>query len=505
MKLAIMTPLPPVRSGIAHYNWILLPALAERHDVTVVVDQPEFETPRNCSVIQRQRFDRSRFDRVLCHLGNNPYHQFAYAEAMAHPSVAVLHDFVLHHLIVESTLARGDAAAYIEQLNESHGGNGAALARGRQAGFHGEIGNFLYPASGPVAKKSQAVIVHNRYAGKSLRRLGVATPITVVGHPYLPAETTLSRQQVRKRLGFSDDEIVVGMFGFVTAAKRPEVVLEAFARASRANPRLRLLIVGEPAPNIDLEALTKNLMPRTWKSLGYVEDDQFDEYLAATDKVVNLRYPSAGESSGALIRVLAAGKPVAVSDYAQFAELPDAIVVKIPFGPGEVASLSLFLLDEERIAQEAHQKWLAEHASVGSAVQGYERALQGANDIPLESDLALPALPVLPQLRLDGVEWQREQDRWSIRLAITNVGSTRLQSGVFGQPGYRILAKVFENGQEIFDRWIELPRDLNPGDSARIEFGFRALSKDLRLLLAHAIEGVPHFDLPPFARVELQA
>ena len=505
MKLAVLTPLPPVRSGIAHYNSMLLPALAARHQLTVVVDQPEFDTPDGCTVIQRQMLDRSRFDRILYHLGNNPYHEFAYAEAMAHPGVLVLHDFVLHHLIVESTLARGDAAAYIEQMQASHGGSGAALARGREAGFHGEIGNFLYPASGLVANKSQAVIVHNRYAGESLRRLGVSTPITVVGHPYLPSETTFDRGKVRKRLGFAEDEIVVGMFGFVTAAKRPEVVFEAFARASRANSRLRLLIVGEPAPNIDLESLTKNLLPRSWKALGYVEDDQFEEYLTATDKVVNLRYPSAGETSGALIRVLAAGKPVAVSDYAQFAELPDAIAAKIPFGPGEVAALSLFLIDESRDVQDAQKKWLAEHASLQSAVAGYERALQGANDIPIEKGPSMPALPVLPELRLDRVESQRDQDRWSVRLALTNVGGTRLQAGVFGLPGYRVLAKVFENGQEIFDRWIELPRDLNPGDSARIEFAFRSSSGDLRLLVAHAIEGVPHFDLAPFGSAEIQA
>jgi len=33
-------------------------------------------------------------------LGNNPHHAWIYEEAMRTPGVAVLHDVVLHHLIV---------------------------------------------------------------------------------------------------------------------------------------------------------------------------------------------------------------------------------------------------------------------------------------------------------------------------------------------------------------------------------------------------------------------
>ena len=62
--------------------------------------------------------------------------------------------------------------------------------------------------------------------------------------------------------------------------------------------------------------------------------------MAATDLAVNLRYPSAGETSGTLIRAFESGKPVAVSDYAQFAEFPDDCVVKIPFGDAEVTTLA---------------------------------------------------------------------------------------------------------------------------------------------------------------------
>ena len=114
-----------------------------------------------------------------------PATQRIYREAMASPGVIVLHDVVLHHLIVEMTLARGDADGYIAALEANHGPAGAAWALGRANGLHSEMGNFLLPASIDVANRSRAVIVHNRYAKERLESFGVTTPIHVVPHPYV--------------------------------------------------------------------------------------------------------------------------------------------------------------------------------------------------------------------------------------------------------------------------------------------------------------------------------
>src|SRR5712691_6157943 len=210
-------------------------------------------------------------DLAIYQLGNNPHHESAYREAMRHPGVIVLHDVVLHHLIVEMTLARGDAEGYVEAMRANHGEMGAAWARGRIIGLHDELAIFLLPASIDVANRSRAVIVHNQYAAERLHSLGVTTPIHVVPHPY----------------------------------------------------------------------------------------------------------PSAGETSGTLIRAFDAGKPVAVSDYAQFAELPDDCVTKIPFGPDEVARLAEFFLRDHPSPAAAQRRWLEENARMDLTVQGYLNALSG--------------------------------------------------------------------------------------------------------------------------------
>ena len=165
----LYSPLPPARTGVAHYASMLLPALR-----------------KHVEVVRSRRLRPPDLDPVLYQLGNNPHHAWIYAEAMRVPGVVVLHDLVLHHLIVEMTLARGDADGYVAALEANHGEAGAAWARGRAAGLHSEMGNFLLPASVEVANRSRAVIVHNHYAADRLRSFGVTTPIHVVPHPFEP-------------------------------------------------------------------------------------------------------------------------------------------------------------------------------------------------------------------------------------------------------------------------------------------------------------------------------
>src|SRR5438067_6413890 len=179
LRVAYFSPMPPTRTGIAHYSAMVVDALRQHVDLQVI-SAPDARslTPDAC----------------IYQLGNNPHHEWIYREAMATPGIIVLHDVVLHHLIVERTLARGDAESYVTALRANHGAAGEAWARGRAAGLHSEMGNFLLPASIDVANRSRAVIVHNQYAADVLRSHGVRAPIHVVPHPYLPQPATQTRR-----------------------------------------------------------------------------------------------------------------------------------------------------------------------------------------------------------------------------------------------------------------------------------------------------------------------
>lgn len=436
MRVAYLSPLPPARTGIAHYSSMLLPALRERVEIV----------------------ERGNEDVALYHLGNNPHHEWIYNEAMKTPGVVVLHDVVLHHLIVEMTLARGNADGYARALHANHGAAGEAWARGRAAGLHSEMGNFLFPASIEVANRSRAVIVHNVWARDLLLSHGVTTPVHVVGHPVAGAQKAVRSAQKR-----------AGVFGFLTSAKRGEVILEAASRAG-----VELLVVGEAAPNIDASR---------FRATGYVADEDFDRYYDEVDRIVNLRYPSAGETSGTLIRAFQMGKPVAVSDYAQFAELPDECAVKIPLGDGEVDALVEFFkrdFDTEAIAK-AQRAWLEENAALEKTVAGYIAALCGP-DIPVWPPAGQTRMsgPLFPELAVVA----REANQLTLR----NTGDFTLLTRVYGQPSYRLIAKLFDGPREIANAWLQLPRDLQPGGETTITIPHKA---NAELRLYHAIEGIP--------------
>jgi glycosyltransferase involved in cell wall biosynthesis len=82
--------------------------------------------------------------------------------------------------------------------------------------------------------------------------------------------------------------------------------------------------------------------------------------MAACDVLVNLRYPTMGETSGSVIRALSLGKPLLVSDVGWFSELPDDAVLKVPVDEFEV-----------RVIEAALGVAADNGASLGAAARAY--------------------------------------------------------------------------------------------------------------------------------------
>jgi SAM-dependent methyltransferase len=73
--------------------------------------------------------------------------------------------------------------------------------------------------------------------------------------------------------------------------------------------------------------------------------ERFVDYIGACDIVLNLRYPTVGETSGSLQRALGLGKAVLVSDVGAFAELPDDVCLKVPTLPDRVQEEEDFIFE----------------------------------------------------------------------------------------------------------------------------------------------------------------
>jgi glycosyltransferase involved in cell wall biosynthesis len=124
--------------------------------------------------------------------------------------------------------------------------------------------------------------------------------------------------------------------------KRIPALLEAFAMLREQRPGARLLLVGEATERFELDRRLERL------GLGgdelireqWVTEERFRSLMAACDVLVNLRSPTMGETSGSVIRALALGKPVLVSDVGWFSEIPDGAVLKIPVDDYEVPTIA---------------------------------------------------------------------------------------------------------------------------------------------------------------------
>jgi glycosyltransferase involved in cell wall biosynthesis len=326
VKIAWYSPLPPERSGIADYSGLLVPALRERLDVVAV-----------------ERGKRASADLSVYHVGNNPdIHGWIVDELRRRPGLVVLHEFVLHHLVAGLTLVRKDSSGYLRAMERDGGLVGRLLALGVIDGCVPPLWSTRpedFPLAGEVLElaKDHGLVVHSEYVRDRARAAGFRGPIWRVPMPVWPAPRVETLPVVGDPL--------VGSFGFLNAHKRIPQLLSAFALLRERRPGARLLLVGPEAPGLHIEERVENLgLTEAVERHGYVSEDRFWSLLAACDVCVSLRWPTMGETSAGVIRMLSLTKAIVVSDVDSFRELPDDAVVKIAPDEREVESLAAALL-----------------------------------------------------------------------------------------------------------------------------------------------------------------
>lgn len=359
MRIAYFSPLNPRNTGISDYSEELLPALSELVDIDIYVDG---YTPSNPSIRERfpifdileypeRRHERS-YAVNLYHMGNSIHHAGIFRALMRWPGIVVLHDVILHHFFLEISEYYGNPSYYLREMAHAAGPRGIELGlsalRGEQPPPF-----FEYPLITRIANASLGLIVHNEYARQQVERQTDTTVATVPAHIIVPEPATLSdRLAARAELGITGDDVVFSAFGHATPSKRLDVALRSFARLHALLPRTRFVIVGEVNPPRWLDSIIDELSLRPHVKLtGPVSFEAFQRFIVASDVGVNLRYPTAGETSASLLRLMAGGLPVIVSDAGSFSELPDNCCYKIPVDSMEedrlLSVMKTLAIDEE--------------------------------------------------------------------------------------------------------------------------------------------------------------
>ena len=361
LRLAYFSPLPPARSGIADYSAELLPALAERADVTLFSDETAAPGGLPRRPLDAFPAERWAFDLPLYQMGNSAHHSDIYRLLLRFPGVTVLHDYILHHLLAHLTLGAGRFAAYAREMGYALGDEAAPLLRDIRSG---RAANPLYDVAlnERLLDSSLGLIVHSRTVAGWIHTARPAARVAVIPLVVTPRPGRSRRAE----LGLPPEALLLASVGQVTAAKQLPLALRAFRRLLAFVPQATFLIVGEVLPEVDLAGTLAELgLGERVIRLDYVESlDAFVDWAATADIVLNLRYPTLGETSSAALRVMAAGRPLVVFDHGWYGELPDDAAVKVP--PLDEEALLAALLE---LARDPERR-----AALGAAAAGYVAA-----------------------------------------------------------------------------------------------------------------------------------
>lgn len=351
MKIAYLTPLNPVRSGISDFAEQLLPYLSKQIPLEIFSPvEPEDKTlcqTAPCHLLSELESDAvcDGYDALLCQIGNHyGHHSGIVKQFQKRSGFLELHDFSLHNYVAQMTYARGDVEGYRAMAEYNHGTDGLELADrflSGEAKAPWEEHALEMTMNRFLVDYAKGVIVHSDMAKQMIKGINPKMPvINIPLHtPYITKDAAKEKKDAREVLHLSETTMVFGSFGFATRAKRIEQILEALALYRNENQDFHYYIVGK-VEGLDMDEILGRLQLENYVTVtGFVDMEEFQTYMAACDLCLNLRYPTHGESSASLHQMLGLGKPVLVTAIGSFDEYSDDFVIKISHDEDEIQEI----------------------------------------------------------------------------------------------------------------------------------------------------------------------
>jgi len=362
---------------------------------------------------------RGQYDLAVYQLGNSRLHEFMWPYVFRWPGLAVLHDARLHHARGRALLSTRQQNAYRAEFVWSHPDVNPDAAEVGVAGFDGAY-YYLWPMVRAVVEASRLVAVHSRGGAADLARQFPDRPVEYValgsGRAILP--TSAEREQWRRRFGLDPSSVVFGVFGALSPERRVEQVLREFWKTLGVAPTAKLLLAGASAPGLDWRGRAQSFgIDRAVSLFEGLDDEAFQQAIGAVDVSVNLRWPTAIETSGPWLQALAAGRATIVTDLVHQTHVPTLDPRNWqPHRRGEKTepvAVAIDLVDEnhslrlamrrlaldrpfrDRLGQAGRTYWEREH-SVARMTADYELLLERASKSPAPAGTVPSALHADP-------------------------------------------------------------------------------------------------------------
>jgi len=332
-RVAILSPYPPDKSGVARYTQRTITAAKKHWDITLFsnADRPlagrdGFADGGEISV---RAFVSNQYDCVISVIGNSAFHL---------PIMALHNDFGGPTILHDSRLT---------QVYHQHLGRDAFMEFARRllrrSVSHWEIDAWLEEQEGPslfverIADRASPLIVHTERFREILKQKhGYEAELAPFcpNMEFSPDELSpQARREARERLGIKD-EFVIATFGFVDVLRKGHGTCIAAIDHLRAwGVPAVLYFVGRAGPEQqELVKIARHFEVEEYVHFhsDFVSSRRYRDFLVAADAAVQLRNYGLGQASAALADCISAGLPtVATEDLAASCDAP-SYVRRIP-------------------------------------------------------------------------------------------------------------------------------------------------------------------------------
>lgn len=348
-RIAVFSPLPPCRSGIADYNAKFLPYLARHFDIDLYVDNYQVNDETLTSafrIFNASDFDAVAlaYDAILYEFGNSEFHAHMLPLLEKYPGIVGLHDAYLSGLFGYLDFHLGDSGRYAHEMLTAHGPAArhffAPIQRHPEANGAAMVN---LPCTKRVIDQAIGIISHSPFNLEVARQHypeGWQSSYRIIPQMvHVPRACSKNeREEARKQFDFSEGDIVITTFGHIAWTKWGDRLLEAFLNSPlRDDPRVYLVYAGELA-NDDFglrlkEGIKKAKLGKRIRITGFLSELDYEHYLHITDIAVQLRTKSRGGTPKGVLDCLAFGVPVIVNNDASYTDYPDNVVIKLVAEP----------------------------------------------------------------------------------------------------------------------------------------------------------------------------
>jgi glycosyltransferase involved in cell wall biosynthesis len=333
-RVALLTPLPPDRSGCADYSAACTEELGKRVELHLFFSATRAPAPRagaeSVRPLSALASVSADFDRVVGVMGNSPFHLGIASILLRHGGAAICHDARMlgfYGIFLGMERAREVASAELgRNVDAEEIAGWLACEETLPTLFLGELAGACEP-----------LMFHSREAARLAgAQYGIAEnvlPFALYRTWRAEALGAPAREAARARLGIAADEVLLASFGMVHPTKLPEECVWALEMLRGWGVAARLSFVGrgvEGCPGLRPLVDRLGLRDAVRFLEDYASEGAYRDFLLAADVGIQLRSFGFGSVSGALADCIAAGLPsVANAGLAEAIEAP-SYVRRIP-------------------------------------------------------------------------------------------------------------------------------------------------------------------------------